>query len=194
MEMIAYVGPMWSGKTEALTAFISQSLEDGLTVGVFDHPKNNRCSSRDLVAKMPYICQAFQPELVLDPKIDVLIFDEVHLYDCFGDAPLFLDTLKKATAKVAVFGGVCFDFYNNFHQFPIWAKLSLVNNRACEFRQTYTVKPCYRCGTWQEVKYSVSIGDPMLRVGDFYRNACRACGEIALREWKDKELLKVLVG
>lgn len=186
MEKIAYIGPMWSGKTEALTAFIEQSLQDGRAVSVFDHPKNNRCSSRDLMAKSPVLVQPFRPDAVLDPSIDVLVFDETHLYDCFGDANLFLDTLKKATAKLAIFAGIYYDFYNDYHPFPIWHKIGM----DCEFRQTYTVQPCFKCGTWTGVNYSVSVGDPLLRVGDFYRNACRQCGLVALREWRDKLALQ----
>lgn len=189
MELIAYIGPMWSGKTEALKAFAESSIANELNVGIFDHPQNNRNSARDLSCNFPNT-QKFSPDEVLSAKLDVLIFDEVHLYDCFGTAELFLSTIKKATAKVAVLAGIYYDFYNDYRPFPIWNKLTLLR---CEFRDTNPVTPCHICGTWHGVRYTASLGEPGQRVGDFYCNVCRPCGIQYQREWRAKhcELVKV---
>ena len=181
-ELIAYTGPMWSGKTTGLLSFFQQSINDKLKVGVFDHPNNKRCSQRDL----GLLCantKIFDPKDVLEQSWDVLIFDEVHLYDCFGNSAQFLHTVQKALAQVIVMAGIHYDFYHDFHLFPVWNKLAILG---CEFRNCYSVVPCAMCGMWQSVQYTVSIGDPNQRVGDFYQNVCRSCGIKYLVEWKNK--------
>lgn len=180
-EYIAYIGPMWSGKTTGLLSFFTQCTHDNLKVGIFDHPNNKRCSSRDLGA----LCanaQTFDQKTILEQSWDVLIFDEVHLYDCFQNAPIFLSTIQHVCARVVVMAGIYYDFYHDYKPFPIWGKISLLDH--CEFRNCYSVMPCFKCGTILGVQYTVSIGEPDQRVGDFYRNTCRSCGIKYLVEWK----------
>lgn len=185
MELIAYIGPMWAGKTSLLKHFILTAKSNGLRVGIFENPNNHRNSYRDLIRMFAY-AKVFTPDSVLNPERDVLVFDEIHLYDCFGGADLFLQTLKKATAKVVVMAGIYYDFYNDYRIFPIWNKLS---HMGCEFRDVVPVQPCHICGSYIGVRYTVSIGKPTERVGDMYRNVCRDCSIKYLREWKAKNAL-----
>lgn len=182
MELIAYTGPMWSGKTTALMSFFQQATNDRLKVGIFDHPENKRGSCRDLSLLCANV-QTFDSKVILDQSWDVLIFDEVHLYDCFQDSALFLNTVKQSFTKVVVMAGIHYDFYHEYHVFPIWTRLSMLG---CEFRNCYSVVPCSMCGMWQGVQYTVSTGDPAQRVGDCYQNVCRSCGIKYLVEWKNK--------
>lgn len=181
-EYVAYIGPMWSGKTTGLLSFLQQATHDNLKVGIFDHPENKRCSKRDL-SLLCKNAKFFDQKTILSESWDVLIFDEVHLYDCFPNAPQFLSTIKKAFARVVVMAGIYYDFYHDYRPFPIWGKLSLLN---CEFRNCYSVVPCFMCGSILGVQYTVSIGDPSQRVGDFYQNTCRSCGVKYLVDWKAK--------
>lgn len=181
MELIAYIGPMWSGKTVALAEIIKTAKQAGKQIGIFDHPNNTRNSKREIGS----LCQETQPfnrNVILSQSYDILVFDEIHFYEVFGNTQEFLSTIRESNTQLVVLAGIYYDFYNAYRPFPIWNKLSM----NCEFRQCYTVQPCFRCGTYHGVQYTVSIGDPMQRVGDFYRNVCRRCGIAFFREWQEK--------
>ena len=175
---------MFSGKSFSLLTAIQAANNKGLKTGVFEHPANNRNSSRDLSRLSPST-QIFNPGRILGQEWDLLVFDEVHFYECFGDKQEFLLTLRNCHAKTILLSGLEYDFYNYLQPFPVWN--DIINYKIfdiVEFCNLRASTPCHYCGTWVGVHFTVNIDPAKGRVGDHYASCCYGCAEACFEEYK----------
>lgn len=183
-EVICVIGSMWGGKTTALNGVIQCAKENGHKIGVFDHPCNNRNSSRDLTSLYSGT-KKYCRESVLSQKIDIAVFDECHFFSVFGGINAedeFIETINLLDAKTVVVAGLQFDCYKKFQQFPIWDKIMLEFNNV-ETRYCRAVNPCHKCGHWIKSYYSVNVDLEKGRIGDHYANCCLSCGLEYYNQW-----------
>lgn len=175
MDAIFLQGTMWAGKTYQLVQAAKKAMEKGLKIEVFEHPENTRGSDRDLSSLLPNVKKFDQNSSFFSTKNDLIIFDEIHFYECFNTINEILCVLEEikrhSPACTIIFGGLLYDFYSNLRQFRIWDYLSTRFDRV-EKRLLFTTNPCCSCGRWVGVNYTVNIDAQKGRVGDHYDNAC----------------------
>lgn len=160
-NIIIYQGPMWSGKTTALRMHYDLAKAAGLTAITLNCPHNTRNSVRDIVDTVGG-----------NPPYDVVILDEIHLYN-YNEVK---KVVKDYPAKTYVMAGLEHDFYMNGEEFSIWEQiLRNLKYESVSLRKTYSYAPCSKCKGLFGVKHSVSTDFSKDKVGDHYTNVCSKC-------------------
>jgi len=172
MNNIAFLGPMWSGKT---TASIKAAQESGRSFQVVDF-LNSRKSDRDLSIMFPGKSLR-HPDFIL--KNSILIIDEMHFFQVFNKEELLEELIKTARERstMVIFSGLEFDCYNNFLKFEIWNR---INHHIKTWNYCYSLIPCVVCKQKNSRMYTQPAkGSEVLGMtGDHYNNICKNCLEV----------------
>jgi len=164
---IGITGPMWSGKTFQLIKTVNILEKKGEKVLCVIPQKSKRENGRgleEIVINTPVVFL----KQVRDLKnfFDLVVFDEIHLYEVFGELEKFLDCFGMF--KNCIVSGLWNDSYDAYKVFKVWQEIvPFLDGFTC----LKSRKPCVKCGGTAYFSKHTSI--KKVCVGDHYVNVCR---------------------
>ena len=111
MSVIAYIGPMWSGKTSSLYKAAMLHRHKVFFLDMY----NTRNSERDLKNMLDGIGTEITTDYICTNDTDLILIDEVHLWDI----PKLVSFLDKQREGKYLLSGLLFNYYKEFEMFPV---------------------------------------------------------------------------
>jgi len=169
----AILGPMWAGKTHRILSEIKDK-----NYLVFDIV-NTRNSARDLSSLIDHerYCENEDQFWQIYMNYDLIVIDEIHLYQVFKRTDLIIDIVRALNKKNIPFilAGLFFDGYSDNQPFSIWSSIFPYCDEIAFLDSRI---PCKLCGAVKEVFYTMPEKKTLNsteKIGDHYYNVCRTC-------------------